>query len=297
MEALRIGTEYSGRIDLILTDAVMPGISGSTLVSRLETLRPGIKALYVSGYTDNSIVHHGILDSHVNFLQKPFTVEGLVRKVREVLVQSEREAGRSCRLRCSNHGFSGNLSKDRILSDFAPKGSGANHRREAWTEPKRDRAGSPRSRRDVTRRVPPKKRLTEAFKLLGADRFVPYGPWENTRSRTRTIIPRTSVRHSVRRFWRIRPSFSAPCPLVDLTSAGLAFLADVVLMPGKQVSLLLKFQEKEEELRLLGKVVYAVATGIAGYSWRIGIQFLQFAERRGCNSPKVLEALVHFESK
>lgn len=85
MEALRIGTEYSGRIDLILTDAVMPGISGSTLVSRLEAIRPGIQALYVSGYTDNSIVHHGILDSHVNFLQKPFAVEGLVRKVREVL--------------------------------------------------------------------------------------------------------------------------------------------------------------------------------------------------------------------
>jgi len=84
-EALRMSAEYSGTIDLILTDAIMPGISGSTLVSRLEVLRPGIKALYVSGYTDNSIVHQGILGSNVNFLQKPFTVEGLARKVREVL--------------------------------------------------------------------------------------------------------------------------------------------------------------------------------------------------------------------
>ncbi len=85
LEALRASAEYSGTIDLIMTDAVMPGISGSTLVSRLEALRPGIKALYVSGYTDNSIVHHGILGSNVNFLQKPFTVEGLARKVQEVL--------------------------------------------------------------------------------------------------------------------------------------------------------------------------------------------------------------------
>ncbi len=85
MEALRIGSEYSGPIHLVLTDAIMPGISGSTLVSRLEVLRPGIQALFVSGYTDNSIVHHGILDSNVNFLQKPFTVEGLARKVWEVL--------------------------------------------------------------------------------------------------------------------------------------------------------------------------------------------------------------------
>ena len=142
-----------------------------------------------------------------------------------------------------------------------------------------------------------RKRLMEAFKQLGADRVVPYGPWEKARLRTRIIIPRTSVQYSVHHFWRIRPSFSAPCPLVNLSSGGLAFLADVALMPGKQVSLLLKLQEKEEGLRLLGKVVYAVATGIAGYSWRIGIQFLQFAERRGCNNPKVLEALVQFDSK
>jgi PAS domain S-box-containing protein len=85
IEALRIAQEYSEEIHLVLTDAVMPGISGSTLVSRLESLRPGIKALYVSGYTDTAIVHHGILDSSVAFLQKPFSAHGLAKKVREVL--------------------------------------------------------------------------------------------------------------------------------------------------------------------------------------------------------------------
>jgi CheY-like chemotaxis protein len=85
MEALRIAQEYAGEIHLILADVVMPGISGSTLVSRLEATRPGIKALYISGYTDNAIVHHGILDSNVAFLQKPFSTDDLACKVREVI--------------------------------------------------------------------------------------------------------------------------------------------------------------------------------------------------------------------
>lgn len=59
--------------------------AGLELVSQLETLRPGIKALYLSGYTDSAIVHLGLLDSKVAFLQKPFTVEKLARKIREVL--------------------------------------------------------------------------------------------------------------------------------------------------------------------------------------------------------------------
>ncbi len=84
-EALRISREFAGQIHLIVTDVAMPDFSGKALVSQLETTRPGIKALYVSGYTDDSIVHSGILDSHVAFLQKPFTGEGLIRKVREVL--------------------------------------------------------------------------------------------------------------------------------------------------------------------------------------------------------------------
>ncbi len=141
------------------------------------------------------------------------------------------------------------------------------------------------------------RRLAEAFKQLGVDRALPSGPWEKMRSRPRMIIPRTSVRYRFHSLWKFNQSYSAPCPLVDLSSGGLAFLADVALMPGKRVSLLLKFLEKEEELPMQGKVVYAVATGIAEYTCRIGIQFLPFAERRGCNSPKVLEALVQFESK
>jgi two-component system, cell cycle sensor histidine kinase and response regulator CckA len=85
MEALRISKKFDQEIQLILTDVVMPGMSGSTLVSQLKTERPGIKALYVSGYTDDAIIHHGVLESNVAFLQKPFTAEGLSRKVREVL--------------------------------------------------------------------------------------------------------------------------------------------------------------------------------------------------------------------
>jgi PAS domain S-box-containing protein len=84
-EALRMVREYPGKIHLVLTDVVMPGMSGKELVSQLEALRPGIKALYISGYTDNAIVHHGTLDSAVAFLQKPFAVGSLAGKVREVI--------------------------------------------------------------------------------------------------------------------------------------------------------------------------------------------------------------------
>jgi two-component system, cell cycle sensor histidine kinase and response regulator CckA len=85
IEALRVARDFNGNIDLILTDVVMPGISGRTLVTRLESMRPGIKSLFMSGYTDNAIVDHGILDSKVAFLQKPFTVQSLAHKVREVI--------------------------------------------------------------------------------------------------------------------------------------------------------------------------------------------------------------------
>jgi len=72
-------------IHLMLTDIVMPGMSGSELARLLKPLYPEIRILYMSGYTDNAIVRHGALGKGVNYIQKPFTMEGLARKVREVL--------------------------------------------------------------------------------------------------------------------------------------------------------------------------------------------------------------------
>ncbi len=84
-EALDVAARIQERIDLLLTDVVMPGASGTELSRRLLERRPGTRVLYVSGYTDASMVSHVGLDAGVSFLQKPFTPETLARKVREVL--------------------------------------------------------------------------------------------------------------------------------------------------------------------------------------------------------------------
>jgi len=84
-EAISISGDHQGPIHLILTDVVMPGMSGPAVEETLRVSRPGIKALYMSGYTDNAIVHHGVLDKGKVFLQKPFTPDSLGRKVRERL--------------------------------------------------------------------------------------------------------------------------------------------------------------------------------------------------------------------
>jgi PAS domain S-box-containing protein len=84
-EAIRLCTAHAGSIDLLLTDVVMPEISGKEVADRLLELRPSIRVLFMSGYTDEAIVQHGVLDANVKFIQKPFTWLALTRKVREVL--------------------------------------------------------------------------------------------------------------------------------------------------------------------------------------------------------------------
>jgi CheY-like chemotaxis protein len=83
--ALLLCEEFKDPIHLILADVVMPGMGGRKLVDRLKEIHPEMKVLYMSGYTDNAIVHHGILEEGINFIHKPFTLHGLARKVREAL--------------------------------------------------------------------------------------------------------------------------------------------------------------------------------------------------------------------
>ena len=84
-DAILVCSGHKGAIHLILTDVVMPGMSGRELCTRLTPLYPGVKVIYMSGYTDDAIGHHGVLEPGTAYLQKPFTPNALERKVREVL--------------------------------------------------------------------------------------------------------------------------------------------------------------------------------------------------------------------
>ena len=86
-EALQALAGHADPIDLLLTDVVMPDMNGKELFARVSRIRPKLRVLFMSGYTQNVIAHHGILDEGVSFIQKPFTVQALTAKVREVLAR------------------------------------------------------------------------------------------------------------------------------------------------------------------------------------------------------------------
>ena len=84
-EALLHSEQHKSTIHLLLSDVVMPQMSGPELAKRLAKVRPDMKVLCMSGYTDDSIVRHGVLEAHIAYLQKPITPDTLATKVREVL--------------------------------------------------------------------------------------------------------------------------------------------------------------------------------------------------------------------
>ena len=84
-QALEIAARHRGRIHLLLTDVVMPGLNGRILSERLTASRPDTRELYMSGYSDDAILRHGVRKAAAHFIQKPFSIDALAHKIRETL--------------------------------------------------------------------------------------------------------------------------------------------------------------------------------------------------------------------
>ena len=88
-KAISLCQAYEGKIHLLLTDVIMPGMNGRELRDRINAIKPGIKTLFMSGYTKEAIAHRGVLDEGIVFIQKPFSINTLSRKVRDILVEED----------------------------------------------------------------------------------------------------------------------------------------------------------------------------------------------------------------
>ena len=88
---IELYNEFGDEIDLLLTDLIMPGLNGRELASKLSAVSPTIKVIFMSGYTDNPVIRKDLSHLESNYLQKPFTLDGLIDKVREVLAAPQDE--------------------------------------------------------------------------------------------------------------------------------------------------------------------------------------------------------------
>lgn len=91
-EALRLMGNYTGKIDLLITDVIMPVMNGWQLSEALRPLQPTMKLLFTSGYTAEAIAEHNVFDENIHFLQKPFTMQELSVKVRTAMTEKHTEA-------------------------------------------------------------------------------------------------------------------------------------------------------------------------------------------------------------
>src|SRR5262249_49926489 len=93
-EALLVAESHEGEIHLLLTDVILPGINGKEVFQRLRVGRPGLKAIFMSGYTDDAIARHGVLDPGILYLAKPFPPATLAAKLREAQAGKQSDRGR-----------------------------------------------------------------------------------------------------------------------------------------------------------------------------------------------------------
>jgi CheY-like chemotaxis protein len=90
-EAMQVVAAHTGRISLLLTDVIMPAMGGRQLADQLTAREPQLKVVYMSGYTDDAVIRHGVLESSAGFLHKPFSSNALLRKVRDAI-----DEGKAC---------------------------------------------------------------------------------------------------------------------------------------------------------------------------------------------------------